>query len=342
MPIPFILGGIAAVSGLAGVGGMISAKEKKDEAKDTINTVKSHYNEINVRLDIEQRNLNVIMNNLGKKYYNVICSFERYSDVIEQIQNKPIFKFKKFENEDFSYDVGELKEINSFFRDIKDISGGIAVGTFAGLASSGLTYAGVQAIGVASTGTAISTLTGVAVKNAALAWLGGGALSVGGGGMALGSLVLNGITGGVGLLATGFIMDSQADKALEEANEYKREFEKTKDEAKKVFNFFEDVKLLCYKMLVNIDKIYDIYLKKLERLEHIVLTEKKHNYLDFTEEEKILLNNVTLLVGILFRMTKVGVIINSKDGDNSIPEVNKKEVDKIIELSKMEVSNILE
>ena len=41
--------------------------------------------------------------------------------------------------------------------------------------------------GTASTGTAISTLTGVAAQNAALAWLGGGALSAGGGGMAAGN-----------------------------------------------------------------------------------------------------------------------------------------------------------
>ena len=44
--------------------------------------------------------------------------------------------------------------------------------------------------GTASTGTAISTLTGVAAQNAALAWLGGGALSAGGGGMAAGNALL--------------------------------------------------------------------------------------------------------------------------------------------------------
>ena len=44
--------------------------------------------------------------------------------------------------------------------------------------------------GTASTGTAISTLTGAAAQNAALAWLGGGALSAGGGGMAAGNALL--------------------------------------------------------------------------------------------------------------------------------------------------------
>lgn len=44
--------------------------------------------------------------------------------------------------------------------------------------------------GVASTGTAISSLSGAAATNAALAWLGGGAIAAGGGGMAAGEAVL--------------------------------------------------------------------------------------------------------------------------------------------------------
>lgn len=44
--------------------------------------------------------------------------------------------------------------------------------------------------GTASTGTAISTLSGAAASNAALAWLGGGALAAGGGGTAAGGTLL--------------------------------------------------------------------------------------------------------------------------------------------------------
>ncbi|WP_052443944.1 hypothetical protein [Pectobacterium brasiliense] len=54
-------------------------------------------------------------------------------------------------------------------------------------------WALVSAIGTASTGTAISTLSGVAATNATLAWFGGGALAAGGAGMSGGMLVLGGI-----------------------------------------------------------------------------------------------------------------------------------------------------
>ena len=73
--------------------------------------------------------------------------------------------------------------------------------------------------GVASTGTAISALSGAAVTNAALAWLGGGALAAGGGGMAAGNafLALAGPVGwaiaGVALLASGIMFwKSSSDK----------------------------------------------------------------------------------------------------------------------------------
>lgn len=57
----------------------------------------------------------------------------------------------------------------------------------------------------ATTGVAISSLSGAAATNASLAALGGGALSVGGGGMALGTTVVAGTGAAVGSAAGGII-----------------------------------------------------------------------------------------------------------------------------------------
>lgn len=82
---------------------------------------------------------------------------------------------------------------------------GIAVVTMGPTVAMGF----ATTFGVASTGTAISTLSGAAATNAALAWLGGGALAAGGGGMAAGNafLALAGPVGwaiaGVALLTSG-------------------------------------------------------------------------------------------------------------------------------------------
>ena len=66
------------------------------------------------------------------------------------------------------------------------VGAGIAIVTLGPTVAMGV----ATTFGVASTGTAISTLTGAAATNAALAWLGGGALATGGGGMAAGSTFL--------------------------------------------------------------------------------------------------------------------------------------------------------
>lgn len=67
---------------------------------------------------------------------------------------------------------------------------GFAAGTaVAGLAPSAAMWVATT-FGTASTGTAISTLSGAAASQAALAWLGGGALAAGGGGTAAGTTLL--------------------------------------------------------------------------------------------------------------------------------------------------------
>lgn len=85
----------------------------------------------------------------------------------------------------------------------------------------------VGALATASTGTAISTLSGAAATNAILAWLGGGSLAAGGGGMAAGTVVLGGITAGatagVTLLATGILVSTHYARKLTEAKTFEKE-----------------------------------------------------------------------------------------------------------------------
>ena len=73
-----------------------------------------------------------------------------------------------------------------------------------GVAALGPTAAMAVAttFGTASTGTAISALSGAAATNAALAWIGGGTLAAGGGGMATGQFILA-LAGPVGWTISG-------------------------------------------------------------------------------------------------------------------------------------------
>lgn len=91
--------------------------------------------------------------------------------------------------------------------------GGIATGTLTAAGVCGL----VSTFGVASTGTAISGLAGAAATNATLAWLGGGAIATGGGGVAAGLRILGGVFGAPALLIGGLYLTSKSDKALNDA-----------------------------------------------------------------------------------------------------------------------------
>ncbi len=108
------------------------------------------------------------------------------------------------ENIELEYKKAEVKAAGQC---AAGVGAGVAVVTLGPTAAMGI----ATTFGVASTGTAISALSGAAAANAALAWLGGGALAVGGGGMAAGSafLALAGPVGwtiaGLSIIASGLM-----------------------------------------------------------------------------------------------------------------------------------------
>ena len=122
--------------------------------------------------------------------------------------------------------------------------GGLAAG--ASVAFMGPTAAMWVAttFGTASTGTAISTLSGAAATKAALAWLGGGALASGGGGAAAGSalLAMAGPIGwtlaGASLLSSILLFTKNRMKRNKEKNE---EIESVKENTERVKEIDEKI-----------------------------------------------------------------------------------------------------
>jgi hypothetical protein len=84
--------------------------------------------------------------------------------------------------------------------------------------NAGITTA-VTSFAAASTGTAISTLSGAAATSATYAFLGGGSLATGGGGMAVGAAALNFVTIGPAILVSGLLVAGQGEKAKTKACE---------------------------------------------------------------------------------------------------------------------------
>ena len=196
---------------------------------------------------------------LGKYTSTIYTTLSTIQSLFDRIRNVPeedklkyeelkairIHWKQQAENIELEYKKSEVKSAG---QGAAGIGAGVAVAALGPTAAMGI----ATTFGVASTGTAISALSGAAATNAALAWLGGGALAAGGGGMAAGSAFLA-LAGPVGLAIAGIAIISSS-----------LMFFKTKKDKERLENIFI--------LISNRDvKSYELAIVELsERIERIV------------------------------------------------------------------------
>ncbi len=123
----------------------------------------------------------------------------------------------------FDVEPSVIREFVNQYIEAAPAAAGASTAVGAGVAATGLTTSLVASMATASTGTAIGSLGGAAAQSAMLAWLGGGSLAVGGGGMAVGTAVLGGVGVAPAVLVGGFVLAAQGEKALTRATAYASE-----------------------------------------------------------------------------------------------------------------------
>lgn len=331
MPLPLILGVGAAIAGTVGVGSGVYGASKMKEANDTMKSADSHHKSNIEKFDKQSKVTSNYMDNLGKKELEILESFELFTNVFEKIQGRPQFKTYSKDGVNIpEYDSEELKKVSIGAGLLLGGIGGAAIGTAGGFAAAGATTAAVMALGTASTGTAIASLSGVAATNATLAALGGGAIAAGGGGMALGTTVLGAATLGVGLLVGGVIFSVTGSSLSNKADEAWSQMKKAEKEIDKICLYLKDLSNIALKYDKALSSVNKAYRNHLNTLTSIVETNKKTNWNEFTNEEKLLTENTALLVNLLFNMGKVKLVLTSEN-ENVQNKVNTEEVNKIIE-----------
>lgn len=274
------------------------------------------------------------LDDLGKKELEIFETFERFSVIMEQIQNRPIFK--QYSNDDFiipEYNPKEIKEVSLAAALVLGGLSGAGVGIAGGIAAGGATTTLVSALGVASTGTFISTLSGAAATNAIYAALGGGAIAAGGGGMAAGVVVLGGATLGIGILAGGFLFEKYTESIKEKVEEMLVEVDKTVSDISKICNHLTKLKEVAIKFNGALTLTNRIYQEHLLRLSTLVFRDGKRDWNYFTEEEKKLTENTVLLVGLLYNLGKIRLLLVPKH-ENELEEVNEYKVNELVEDTK--------
>ncbi|WP_417546649.1 hypothetical protein [Marinobacter sp.] len=219
MPIPLIIGAAAAAAGLYGAKKGISGALDHQAAKKTNSESEAIVREANQKVETRRESTNQSLEQYGQRklraFNGVIADFIL---TFEQLKNVEIVKspeLEKLTEQDFSQNP--LTGLRQDYQALKDAGLGLGAGLSGGAALAFGAYNGTMLLATASTGTAISTLGGVAATNATLAWLGGGSLAAGGYGMAGGMIVLGGIVAGPALAVFGHILGNKGEQALNTA-----------------------------------------------------------------------------------------------------------------------------
>jgi hypothetical protein len=327
MPLPFILGAAAAIAAAGGVGSGIHGAVKMKDANNTMKAAESRHKRNIARFDETSESTNKVMDKLGALELEILHSFDEFSNTIEKIQNRP--QFKEYSKDGVTlpkYDKEALKSVSVGAGVLLGGLGGAAVGTAGGFAAAGATTSAVMALGTASTGTAIASLSGVAATNATLAALGGGAIAAGGGGIALGTTILGATTLGVGLLVGGVIFNVTGGKLSDKADEAWDQMKKAEQTIDTACNYLNELRDAATKYIGSISTVYDKYKSIFGYVSYTINTLHVTDWNDFSEEAKVATQNAVLLVGLLYKMCQVSLVEKAKN-DSEMNKVNRTAID---------------
>lgn len=254
MPLPIILWGAAAALGATGVFKGAKAVGNMKEAKEIGGNAESNYNLALYYLEQKKEETNTKLEKLGRLKLSIFTHQIKHTvDVIKKSKNAG----GKLENFESSISIEEIHAMEAMVLNSLKLEAGLLAGTTGGALAGFGAYSSVGLLASASTGTAISGLSGVAATNATLAWLGGGSIATGGFGMAGGMIALGGIIAGPALAIGGFMLASKAEEALTKAIEYSANVDKAISEIEMINTVLDGIQknadevIYTLKQLVN-------------------------------------------------------------------------------------------
>ena len=221
---PLILGALALGSGAMGVVNALGGVEKINKAEDRLkkfeallNSKKKLVEKRWAKIEAQTDEFNYKKERFRDDLLVQLVSFFTQLELNgESLNRASIDKMLGFDISSLmdEYIHQSIKPLEN--SSIESLAGSVTTSLLATSAALGA----ANVVGFASTGTAIGSLSGAASWNATLAWLGGGSLAAGGGGMALGSLILGGVAIGPALCLGGIHLHNQGDEAAKQSYEF--------------------------------------------------------------------------------------------------------------------------
>lgn len=340
MAIPIVVGIAVAIASVTGVGAGAQGAMKIKEASDKESDAKALHEDNVARLDSASTRADGAMDTLGMLELNTLESFERFSRLVEKIQNAPEFAEMNQDVVDLSdYTPEQFKQVAIGAKSV--ISGlvGAAAGTAGGFAAAGATTAVVTALCSASTGTAISSLSGAAATNATLAALGGGAVAAGGGGMAVGAAVLSAASAGAAVLVGGIVINFASRKISGDAEKLYDEVKEEERNVSEVCSLLDAISSSAERYHQALSAVVSKYEKYLTTLETLTEDRSAIDWSVLSKREQLLFKNLVMLVGLLYKMCQVNLVIDD-DGDGITDRVNKAGIDEMISTSQNTIQSI--
>ena len=303
-----------AISKNAAQAGKVINK-KADEIKDAASSAKKDIEDKVTELDrmleksiTDYNEVYTLMNDKGMQLYVERCRSVDTITFIESLINSIANHPKSFDSDFEEIKVNRKKfkdacefadrELNEARKAAGSAGAGLEAGATVAMMAPTVAMWIASTFGAASTGVAISTLSGAAAESAALAWLGGGAVAAGGGGMAAGNALLA-LAGPVGwtiagaTLLTSIILFSKNKMKLnkeknEEIEEVKKNTEKVKELDAEIKKILDSTALLRSNLNTSYSEAMSMYGK---------------DYMTFSVDQKQLLGslvNNTKALSVLF------------------------------------------
>lgn len=219
MPLPLIIPvAIVGAAALTGGGMTLNAQGKIKKAKAEYQTAYDAYKVKYERYQTYHSETEQRLRELGRAR---ATGMQAVREAIDFIRKARLVSPDIISDGEVS--VEDLERLDQAYGDILKTLGGAGASLAGGVGAGALTAMGAYGLagvlGTASTGAAIGGLSGAAASSATLAWFGGGALAVGGLGIAGGTAVLGGIVAAPAIVGFGVFRQVKAGKVQKEAAE---------------------------------------------------------------------------------------------------------------------------
>lgn len=219
MPLPLLVPIGMGVLGLFGLGKGAKAFMTNSEAKKIFKSAEGVVSDAKDALEESREVCNQRLRDFGETKLQVISKeIQIFVAVFSKLKNVNLESSPELDKLNAgNFSELALEELQHSCTFASSLLTGSASGAAAGTITAFGAYGSTMALASAGTGTAITSLSGVAATNATLAWLGGGTLAAGGYGMAGGAVVLGTLVAGPAILVLGTVLGAKAKTKLNEA-----------------------------------------------------------------------------------------------------------------------------